>query len=321
MERVQTLKGFVEQSGAQDEDAARALTLAGSWLTDAVARNQVSALMDQPAISLDEERRAIALLATLSDLLRAAGGDAGLATVMECFGLENPQDCFEALSGLQSAAVPGWIVDALRTRAALLAGTAEELARTDGAIVGAALYVSRTLPGSLDVRQTVPPLDQSRTEAAGALRAAPVLALRTGVYTRLAITGFSVALYASDEQSLTRLADEALAASARAEHELDRDWLRLIHADALLKLGKSAEAFAVYRDLVATTAPEDRVTRQYWHASLRMLEVLSAQNADGSRTASIAREIRRLRLQPSWRAHADICERIDGIADRVLGDE
>lgn len=318
IERVQTLMGFVERANTLDADAARGLTLAGAWLTDAVARNQVAALMDQPAITRDDERRAIELLASLSERLDAAGGDPGLVTVMASLGLDDPAAVHEALTGLETTAVPAWIVEALRTRASLLSGNDDPIAGSDGAIVGAALYASRALPGELDVRSAVPMLDQTRAMASGALRCAPLLATRKGVYTRLAITAFSVALYTDDDRALARLADAALAASARVEHELDRDWLRLIHADALLRRGRSAEAFAVYRDVVATTAPEDRGTRQYWHASMRMLEVLAAQNADGSRTAPIAREIRRLRLQPSWRAHADICDRIDAIARSVM---
>jgi hypothetical protein len=54
---------------------------------------------------------------------------------------------------------------------------------------------------------------------------------------------------------------------------------------------------------------------------MRMLEVLNRQNADASRTPAIAREFRRLRLQPSWRAHPDICERIDAIASQVIGSD
>jgi hypothetical protein len=85
----------------------------------------------------------------------------------------------------------------------------------------------------------------------------------------------------------------------------------------MLRLGDDAGAFAALRRVVARTPAEDRSARSYWHASMRMLEILVRQNADGSRSEAIAREVRRLRLQPSWGTHTDLSERIERIGLRV----
>ena len=89
----------------------------------------------------------------------------------------------------------------------------------------------------------------------------------------------------------------------------------VLAAEALLHEGDDAGAFAILRDLVTSVPPELRSTRSYWHASVRMIQVLMRQNNSGARTPTITREITRLRLQPTWGHHPDCTQAIDRIAN------
>jgi hypothetical protein len=321
LERAQTIVRSAKRIEAADADAARAIALTGATLTDALARNQVAALLGQDAIQPTDEAHAITLLGELAPSLRAASGDEGLAVVMQSFALTAPADDLEALRAAQTPLVPDWIIAMLQTRAALLAEADFDTAASDGAVLGAALFIDRDQPQRFDIRTAVPDTSQTAPRAGSALRAADLLITRQGTYTHLAIRALSTALQTDDAARIDRLRQSALKAAPNADGPENRDWLTLLHAEASLRAGNAADAFGVYRNLVATTAPEDRTARPYWHASMRMLEILSSQNADGSRTPAIAREIRRLRLQPSWRTHPDICDRIDAIARDITAGE
>jgi hypothetical protein len=128
-------------------------------------------------------------------------------------------------------------------------------------------------------------------------------------------------------RSVVALIDASEAASARrfarrlvergAPTERKAVWLDLLLADAQLADGDRPAAFAAYRQVVTATPAERRRERAYWHASARMLSVLTAENADGSRTDVIRREVNRLKLQDSWGMHADCCAIIDAVGKAV----
>jgi hypothetical protein len=125
-----------------------------------------------------------------------------------------------------------------------------------------------------------------------------------------------VALLGAGDAAGALEAADTLMATGAANAGWSR-WFELLRADALLASGDEPGAFAVYRERVAATPPERYDDRRYWHAWARILSILQANNADGSRTEAMAREIRRLRRQPSWGEHADCCALIDGIAERI----
>jgi len=100
---------------------------------------------------------------------------------------------------------------------------------------------------------------------------------------------------------------------ARAATPTHAQFFRLLLADALLFHNDQPAAFAIYRDVAATTPPERRDRRPYWHASARMLQILAIQNRDGSRDDVIRREINRLKLQPAWNAFEDCTSAIETV--------
>lgn len=83
--------------------------------------------------------------------------------------------------------------------------------------------------------------------------------------------------------------------------------------ESLLISGDEAGAFAAFRRLAQLTE-QDRQSRDHWHAQTRLAEILVSQNADGSRTDTISRLIRRLRAEPGWNAHEDCMRRLERIA-------
>lgn len=320
VERASTLLEIARRTGAADEDARLALGNSANILLDRLVRNQINAVLDQPTISPEEEQHIIDLLARLADPYERAGGETARLTMMRAAALSDPQADLAALRAIKPAPSSNWIHEVLTTRAALLAGQPLADPVTDNTVFAAAIFASRDLPQDLDIRGTIPASDRTIPAAQSAIEAGTVLSQRSGVYTRLAILAFSAALHTDDEETLKRLAAEAEQARARVEHPADRAWLSIIGAEAAMRSDDDAKAFGTYRDLVATTPVEDRGTRAYWHASMRMLEILARQNADGSRTPAIAREIRRLKLQPSWGAHEDIRARIERLTSELLNE-
>lgn len=318
-ERAQRLLERTAQTDLTDRDAQVALAASATRLLDLLVRSQVSSLIDEPIISREKEQHAIELLNQLADPLERAEGDPGLIATMRVAGLAEPEAAFRTLQTVELD--PDWIVQVLTTRAALLAGESLTGPVTDNRIFGAALFAQRDLPDGADIRASIPSAQPNFPMAGAAVDAGSVLSHRGGVYTRLAIRSLSAALRTDDADTLREVATVATDALSRIKEPADRAWLSIIGAEAALRTGNDAEAFGTFRTIVASTAPEDRSGRAYWHASMRMLEILSRQNADGSRTPAIAREIRRLRLQPSWRAHPDICQRIDAIASVVIGSD
>lgn len=320
VELARTLLDYAMRTGTADEDARLALGSSGLTLLDRLVRNHVKSFFDKPVISPEEEQQIIAILEQLADPLERAEGDAGLITTMRAAGLADPKANFVALRAVEPERETEWILEVLITRAALLAGQPLAEPVTDNTVFGAAIFVTRDLPDNLDIRGSVPDSERTLTEADSALAAGSVLSQRSGVYTRLAIRAFSTALRTNDPEMLRSLAAAAKDALARVEHSADRSWLSIIGAEAAMRMGDDQSAFGALRELVQRTPVEDRSTRAYWHASMRMLDILARQNDDGSRTPSIAREIRRLKLQPSWGAHEDICARIDAVAARLVGE-
>jgi hypothetical protein len=79
--------------------------------------------------------------------------------------------------------------------------------------------------------------------------------------------------------------------------------------------GDDAAAFGVFRDISSATAPEGENARDHFHAWARMLEVLARQNADGSKSALIARESRRLMLLNPAATCPECAERIKNASD------
>ncbi|MCA9305613.1 MAG: hypothetical protein KDA16_03725 [Phycisphaerales bacterium] len=87
-------------------------------------------------------------------------------------------------------------------------------------------------------------------------------------------------------------------------------------AESILLTGDDAGAFAAFRYMAQLTET-DKSSRDYWHAQARLAEILVRQNADGSRTDTIARLIRRLRTEPGLDQHPDCAARLDRVAKTV----
>ncbi len=87
-------------------------------------------------------------------------------------------------------------------------------------------------------------------------------------------------------------------------------------AESILLTGDDAAAFAAFRNMAQLTE-SDKTSRDYWHAQARLAEILVRQNADGSRTDTIARLIRRLRTEPGLDQHPDCAARLDRVAKTV----
>lgn len=87
--------------------------------------------------------------------------------------------------------------------------------------------------------------------------------------------------------------------------------------ESCLASGDDARAFAAFRDISSGLRPEGDGARDYFHSWVRMLEVLSRQNADGSKRETIAREVRRLRLLSPAGACPECAARLDAVAQSV----
>jgi len=134
-------------------------------------------------------------------------------------------------------------------------------------------------------------------------------------FDRELMRGLTACLAAGGAGAVERMAGSALERGVGSA-EFGR-WFELLRADARLALGEDAEAFGAYRRMAGSASPGERGERWYWHASARMVQVLARQNEGGARTDAISREVRRLRLQPSWGEYGDCCDLIDEVARSV----
>lgn len=134
---------------------------------------------------------------------------------------------------------------------------------------------------------------------------APEAALRRGL-------GWLIAMQDPLAPALTR----AWAAHPGGDAATKRERL-VLASEAMLSAGDDAGAFALLREVVEAVPPESRRERTYWHASVRIVEILQRQNQNGSRTPTIMREIQRLRLQPTWGSFADCTSAIERIASAL----
>ncbi len=113
----------------------------------------------------------------------------------------------------------------------------------------------------------------------------------------------------------TLIAGDAGAAAARFRACIETsgrrvDLLRGL-GESLIASGDDAGAFACFRDIAAAAAPTGETARDHFHAWARMLEVLVRQNADGSKSATIAREARRLMLLKPGESCPECARRIE----------
>lgn len=312
----------LEWTDAEDADAAWASASVGAALLDRIAREQLSDAIDEGVLSEAEEDRAIDAAQALAARMHGLGGADHQGLVASLTAIArirdgNPREALETLGDTDSAFVQNWVADMVRTRASLLAGMPVAIT-SDGDRFGAALFAYRDVPASFSLRSELPDDQMSWQSAPSALIAARSLSGSTSAKPHLVVRCLSAALRTADRETLSALREASVEIAGAMEHPSDRDWVRLIGADAAIRARDDAGAFAILRDLVATTPVEERTTRAYWHASMRMLEILARQNDDGSRTPAIAREIRRLKLQPSWGTHEDICARIDAVAAGLM---
>ena len=308
---------------ARDADAVWAAVLTGSALLDGIAREQVADLFGERVLNAPEEERGLRTMRALGDLLAriGVGGQAGLARSMQAM-FESELGDGERAAALIERTEDGaefvalWVREMVRNRAGLKRGEAVR-AGSDGERYGVALFAKRDVPERFDLRWSLPEPDERFGMAGSAAAAASALMEGDADFVRLAIRCYSAALRAEDPDVLRVVVRDSARAADVWEHAPDRAWASLLGAEAMLRLGDDAGAFAALRGVVARTPAEDRSARSYWHASMRMLEILVRQNADGSRREAIAREVRRLRLQPSWGTHTDLSERIERIGLRV----
>ncbi len=77
-------------------------------------------------------------------------------------------------------------------------------------------------------------------------------------------------------------------------------------ADARKGQGDAEGAFALLYDIATAKESARQLDRAYFRAWVRMLELLQAQNIDGSRTGQIQRELERLMGLPEFRAQTDL---------------
>jgi len=78
-----------------------------------------------------------------------------------------------------------------------------------------------------------------------------------------------------------------------ATHGRQVDLLRGL-GEARLAYRDDPGAFPVFREIAGALENDGRRDRNYWHSWTRMIQILGRQNGDGSRTATILREARRL---------------------------
>src|SRR5262249_19860430 len=83
--------------------------------------------------------------------------------------------------------------------------------------------------------------------------------------------------------------------------------------EARLAAGDDRGAFGAFRDVAAPLEAAQTHSGDYWQAWTRMLEILSRQNADGSRTPTIRPEIEPLRKLDTAPARAPCLERLRAI--------
>ncbi|MFM9957114.1 MAG: hypothetical protein ACKVZJ_03495 [Phycisphaerales bacterium] len=90
--------------------------------------------------------------------------------------------------------------------------------------------------------------------------------------------------------------------------------LLVARGEAMIAAGDDASAFSVFRDVAAAAPPRGEYAGAYFHAWARMLEILSRQNADGSKTETIRREARRLMLLEPGKACPECAAKIEAAA-------
>jgi len=322
-EAVQRIAAALESTGATDDDAAWAAASIGAPLLNALARHQVLAIFDEGLLDAEQEStclNSLTALASRMDGLGTSSHHALRSAIMAMDLLEHTRGG-DALELLDQHPEPGdfvaaWADELLRTRASLQAGNSPQIT-TDGQRYGAALFALRDVPARFDLRGSIPSTDDRLERASAALAAGAALMTPDPAYTRLSIRCLSAALRTEDRQTLGSIRATAQQAHRNYEHADDQNWAAIIDAEAALRMSDDESAFAILRGLVQRTPVEDRGSRAYWHASMRMLEILARQNSDGTRTQAIAREIRRLKLQPSWGAHDDIAAAISSVASTL----
>ncbi len=105
-----------------------------------------------------------------------------------------------------------------------------------------------------------------------------------------------------------------------ATHGRQVDLLRGL-GEARLAYRDDAGAFPVFREIAGALENDGRRDRNYWHSWTRMIQILGRQNGDGSRTATILREARRLLAMESSpngamrSVNAEYVRRIATVAD------
>jgi hypothetical protein len=116
-------------------------------------------------------------------------------------------------------------------------------------------------------------------------------------------------LLSSDASAASAMFKRCIAASGKRV-----DLMRGL-GESLVAAGDDAAAFGAFRDVSTATAAVGENARDHFHAWARMLEILSRQNTDGSKSALIARESRRLMLLNPATNCAECAERIKAVAD------
>lgn len=322
-EAAHRIAAALERTNATDEDASWAAASVGAALFNAVARHQVLAIFDEGLLDPEQESRCLSSLSDLASRMDGLGTQShqSLRRTILAMDLVEQSKGGEALELLDRDQQPGdfvapWAHEMIRTRAALQGGSSPQIT-TDGHRYGAALFALRDVPARFDLRGSIPSADDRWDRASAALAAGAALMTPDPAYTRLSIRCLSAALRTEERQTLGSIRASVQQAQRNYEHADDQNWAAVIDAEAALRLNDDEAAFTILRGLVQRTPVEDRGSRAYWYASMRMLEILSRQNADGSRTQAIAREIRRLKLQPSWGAHEDLAAAINEIVDTL----
>jgi hypothetical protein len=87
-------------------------------------------------------------------------------------------------------------------------------------------------------------------------------------------------------------------------------------AEAMIGLRDDAGAFAILREIATAGENARRYDRAYFRAWARMVQILDRQNADGSRTDAITREVFRIRRAPDLAAYPDLRDLFDALAER-----
>ncbi len=218
----------------------------------------------------------------------------------------------EAALDLLATAAPVSVLERLRLRALLAAGRGDEARAlaASGALDEAALAAAaegalrETLRERHGIHEAFPVAPAAADAGIDVVRAA-----RAGTPTTLdgpLAARAAMALLAAPQERRTHDAWPATAPWPV--------WREVAQAEARLRVGDDAGAFALFRGIAERTPAETRGERAYWHASTRIVEILHRRDADGSRRPTIRREIERLRRQPSWNDHPDCTRRIEAVA-------